>query len=99
MARWISVDEARSSFPSLLDIVIEKKEPIIIEEDGKRLAVVISPEDFDRLREHLWEAVERIRARMPDRDPDEVLREVTEVVEEVRQELYEQRQAVAQSSR
>jgi hypothetical protein len=43
----------------------------------------------NELRDRFWQAVERIRKRNADKDPDEVLREVTEAVEEVRQERYE----------
>ena len=43
----------------------------------------------EEIERRFWEAVERIRARNADRDPDEIYREVTEVVEEVRQERYE----------
>ncbi len=46
-------------------------------------------QERDEIRERFWQAVERIRKRNADKDPDEVLREVTEVVEEVRQERYE----------
>jgi ElaB/YqjD/DUF883 family membrane-anchored ribosome-binding protein len=46
-------------------------------------------QERDEIRERFWQAVERIRERNADKDPDEVLRKVTEVVEEVRQEQYE----------
>ena len=40
-----------------------------------------------------WEAVERVRAHNADKDPDEILAEVTAEVEAVRQEMYERRKA------
>lgn len=43
----------------------------------------------DEARERFWNVVQEIRERNADKDPDEVLREVTEVVEEVCQEHYE----------
>ncbi len=55
-------------------------------------------EQRDEIRERFWRAIERIGARNADKDPDEVLRDVTEVVEEVRQERYE-RERRAKSSR
>jgi hypothetical protein len=44
---------------------------------------------MDETTQRFWQTVEQIRARNADKDPDEVLREVTEVVEEVRRERYE----------
>jgi hypothetical protein len=46
-------------------------------------------ERSDEIRERFWQAVERIGRRNADKDPDEILRDVTEVVEEVRRERYE----------
>lgn len=60
--------------------------------DEARIAAVRrhDPEQSeDTIRERFWQTVERIRARNAEKDPDEILREVTEVVEEVRQERYE----------
>ncbi len=52
----------------------------------------------DAIRERFWRAIERIGERNADKDPDEVLRDVTELVEEVRQERYE-RERCAQGVR
>lgn len=46
----------------------------------------------DEIDEHFWQAIERIRARNADKDPDQVYRDVTKVVEEVRRERYERSQ-------
>lgn len=96
MAKTISTDRAQTG---LLDILRElgcDGEPVIIEEDGDRRAVLISASDFEDLRrlqkDRAWEIVEEIRARNADEDPDEIYRIVTEEVEAVRQERYEQRQ-------
>ena len=45
--------------------------------------------------ERFWQAVDRVRERNADKDPDEVYRIVTEAVEEVRQEHYEREQRAA----
>ena len=95
MARTISALEAVSTIGQLIDLVAATKEAVIVEEVGEPKAVLISPEDFRRIppaEDDPWAVIDRIRARMPDRDPDEVLREVTEIVEEVRQEHYEREQ-------
>lgn len=65
----------------------------------------VLPEQDGRLdeeqesRDRFWQAVERIRERNKDKDPDEVLAFVTQVVEEVRQERYEREQREAEGGR
>jgi hypothetical protein len=48
----------------------------------------------EEIQVRFWQAVERIRARNADKDPDEVLREVTEEVEAVRRERHERARRV-----
>ncbi len=64
---------------------------------------VVSPEVVERrqreARERAWAVIERIGERNADKDPDEVLRDVTEAVEEVRQELYEEKRRAAADRR
>jgi hypothetical protein len=62
-----------------------KPEEILTEPKSAEL----TEEQRNETKRRFWEAVERIRARNADRDPDEIYREVTEIVEEVRQERYE----------
>lgn len=67
---------------------------MIVERNGKLVVVVISPEQFatlDKGRERFWATVDQIRQRNADKDPDEVLADVTREVEAIRQEMYEQR--------
>jgi hypothetical protein len=67
----------------------------MVQKTSKSAEVAVSelcePVDQERkeIRERFWWAVEQISKRNADKDPDEVLREVTEVVEEVRQEQYQ----------
>ena len=42
-----------------------------------------------------WAALDRLRERNADEDPDEVMAIVTQVVEEVRREVYEEEQRAA----
>lgn len=69
---------------------------MIVEQQGKPLAVIITPqqwEDYLKLTlERLGETLDRIRERNRDPDPEEVERDIAQVVEEVRRERYEQRQ-------
>src|SRR5262245_2331223 len=95
MARTVRAREAESTIGQLIDLVAATKEAVIVEEAGEAKAVLISPEDLQRFppaEDDPWAVIDRIRARMPDRDPDDVLREVTEIVEEVRPERYERAQ-------
>jgi len=89
MVRTIAVDD--TDLRTLFDI----DEPVIIEDQGKPRLVVMSPMDYERLRgdriEANWKIVQRVQGRNADKDPDDVLRDLTAVVEEVRQERREQR--------
>ena len=93
IARRISAKEARDNFTDLLGTVYYGKEPVIVEKQGRPFAVVISPEQYERLKqvakERFFEIVSEIQAKNKNANPKKVLRDVTKVVEEVRQDLYE----------
>ena len=96
MAKKMSVREARANFSEVLGSVHFTDNPVIIERNGKPYAVVISPKAFERLKEHDWEAIDRIQDGIQTRnahlDPDEEYEFITSVVEEVRREQREQRE-------
>jgi prevent-host-death family protein len=88
MVRRVTSREARATFSELLGRVHYTQEPTIVEKNGKPFAVVISPEQFERLQEAqqaAWAVVDRVQARNADFDPDEVLADVTAEVEAVRE--------------
>lgn len=93
MVKTLSTADARASFSDVLNSVYYTKEPVVVERKGRPVAVIISPEEyeaFQRDREARdWAIIERVQARNADKDPDEILAEVTAAVEEVRQERYE----------
>jgi prevent-host-death family protein len=93
VTKRMSAREARDNFSDLLGVVFYGKEPVIVERKGKPVAVVISPEQYERYEQQIdqrfREAVDELRRRNADKDPNAVLRDVTEVVEEVRREQYE----------
>lgn len=93
VTKRMSAREARDNFSDLLGVVYYGNEPVIVERKGKPVAVVISPEQYARYEQQVdqrfREAVDELRQRNADKDPDAVLGEVTEVVEEVRREQYE----------
>lgn len=94
MARTISKQQAVGAFGEVLGSLSDDEETVIVDERGNRIAVVISPEEFDRFKiDRAWETVRRVQDRNADNDPDEVMKFVTEVVEEVRQEAYDKQRA------
>ncbi len=98
----MSVREARANFSELLGTVHYTAKPVIIERRGKPYAVVITPwqyEAMEREIERLWSTVDKVRERNADKDPDEVLRDVTKIVEAVRQEIYHEEQKTAKRRR
>jgi prevent-host-death family protein len=94
MVRRMSVRDARAKFSEMLGSVHFTNSPVIIERNGKPYAVVISPKAFERLKEHDWEVIDRIRDGIESRNahlnPDEEYEFITSVVEEVRRERREQ---------
>jgi len=94
-ARRMAAKEARAKFADVLGSVYYRNEPVIIEKNGKEVAVVISPWQWAALQQFdaaAWERIARMQEHNDDKDPDEVLADVTAVVEEVRQEMYDERQ-------
>lgn len=66
MVKRMSAQEARAKFADLLGLVYYGKEPVVIEKQGRIFAVVISPEDYQRLlkeREERFKAFDDLRAR------------------------------------
>ena len=75
MVKRMSAREARNNFSDLLGLVYYSKEPVIVERRGRAFAVVISPEDYEKLlqeRERDFAIFDEIRARNPDVTPEEV---------------------------
>ncbi len=96
MTKRLSIRDARAHFGDVLGQVYYGKEPIILERRGRPMAVLISPEQWERyqqqVKDRFFEAVDRIQERNRDEAPEEVEREVTRVAEEVRRERYERSQ-------
>jgi prevent-host-death family protein len=92
----LSVREARANLADVLGAVYYTHEPVTIERKGRAMAVLVSPEQFERFqrdeKERFFETVRELQRRNADVDLDEALRDVTEIVEEVRRERYEREQ-------
>ena len=74
MVKRMSAREARNSFSDLLGLVYYSKETVIVERRGRPFAVVISPEDYERLlqeREKRFAVFDEVRAKNRDVTPEE----------------------------
>ena len=102
MVRSISAREAQASFDELLELVHNTGESIVVHREGRPCVAIVSAEKFARseeAQEWAWAVIEQIQQRNADKDPDEVLADVTTEVEAVRREMYEERQQAREGSR
>jgi prevent-host-death family protein len=93
--RTVSVHYARANLSDVLGSVYYGKEPVMVAKKGKPVAVVMSPEVYDQLREQQdrqraadWAVIDQIGERNRDKDPDAELAFITEVVDDVRRERH-----------
>ncbi|MFN8557370.1 MAG: type II toxin-antitoxin system prevent-host-death family antitoxin [Dehalococcoidia bacterium] len=88
MTKRLSVTETRAHFTDVLDSVAHGREAVVVERDGRPLAVLISPEHWERYqalaKADLFAAIARIHEANRDAPPEEIEREVAEAVEAVR---------------
>jgi hypothetical protein len=98
-----SVQRARTDVAGVLGSLHDTKEPAMVEENDKPLAVVTGPEASEQVGEQEaardWAAVDRIRERNKDKDPEAELPFITRVVDEVRQDRYERARRAAEDRR
>jgi prevent-host-death family protein len=96
MVKTVSTAEARANFGDVLNSVFYTKEPVVVQKKGKAVAVIISPEAFQRLQEEDardWATIQAVGERNADQDPEEVAAIVAEEVEAVRRERAAGRRA------
>lgn len=90
----VTIDAAELSEPlnKHLKRVEQNKARVVVEQDGKPVAVLVSPLDYERIRmldrraEDGWQAIKEIQARNAHFNPEEVERDVAEAIEEMRAE-------------
>jgi prevent-host-death family protein len=102
VVKRLSSREARANFAELLGAVYYTKEPVIVEKKGKPYAVMISPEQYDAIRqeeERTWQLIDELRQKNAQFDPEEIEADVTAEVEAVRQQRYEEEQQAGQRGR
>lgn len=89
MVKRMSAREARNNFSDLLGLVYYSREVVIVEKRGRPFAVVISPEDYERLlkeREERFAVFDDIRAKNPDVTPQEAQADAAREIAALRQE-------------
>lgn len=89
MVKTVSSAQARASFGDMLNSVYYTKEPVIVEKKGKAMAVLVSPELFQRLMAEDardWAIIQEVGLRNADQDSQAVFDLVTKEVEAVRRE-------------
>ena len=89
MVKRMSAKEARNNFSDLLGLVYYSKEVVIVEKRGRPFAVVISPEDYERLlkeREERFAVFDDIRAKNPDVTLQEAQADAAREIAALRQE-------------
>jgi hypothetical protein len=91
--RRVQLTRADERLEGLAQVVCDDRQPIVLEREGRPLAVLITPHQFEAYQgfvtQRFMDAVQAIHERNATADPDELTREVTEAVEEVRQAAYE----------
>lgn len=97
MTNTITADDLSERALQLLRENRDTSLPIMIEHDGTRLGVLISPEEYERFRKEqadsAWDAIQCVKDRNADKDLDTELEFITAIVDQVRQERREREQA------
>ena len=89
LVKRISAKEARNGFSDLLGLVYYSKEAVIVEKRGRPFAVIINPEDYEKLlkeREARFAVFDEIRARNPDVTPQEAEADAAREIAALRRE-------------
>jgi prevent-host-death family protein len=91
VVKRMSAQEARARFADLLGLVYYGKEPVVIEKQGRAFAVVVSPDDYQRLlheREERFKIFDDLRTRnlavTPEQADEEAAREIAAFRQEKR---------------
>jgi len=97
ITQTMSTSAASRALPELVRKVSRQETRIVVEEEGKPVAALISPRDLARLdrldaqRKEAAKVFDEIHRRNRDVDPDEVERDVAEALTEVRAEERERK--------
>ena len=90
MTQTMKASQARAEWSQILNKVFRKQTRVLVEKSGIPVAAIVSADDLERLarldaeRRARFEAIEAIRAKNADKDPDEVERGVAEEIAAMR---------------
>ncbi len=97
VTQTVTTTDASQGFQKLVDKVSHRETRVVVEEDGKPVAAIISAPDFERfnrseaLRLEWNQILSRMRDPFKNVSEERLQRDVTEVVKEVRQARGPQR--------
>jgi PHD/YefM family antitoxin component YafN of YafNO toxin-antitoxin module len=97
--RTADVSEAGELVNTLLGEVARNQVRLVIQQDGKEVAALVSAYDLERLEAldrraaEGWKAIQEIWARNADIDPEEAERDIAEAIAEMRTERRAKEQA------
>lgn len=89
LTNTVSARDVQRQYKKIFARVNRTKKPVVVISDNKPQAAIVSLdmlEEYERARD--FAVIDEIQALNRDKDPDEVMRDVTEAVEEVRQEMH-----------
>ena len=84
--RTLKISEVKSQFSSLVDAVYHHETRVLIEKSGIPVAAIVSTADlsrlsqFDREREELFEAIDRMREAFKDVPAEEIEEETDRII-------------------
>ena len=94
MTKRVSRREAAANFDALVGTLERTREPVIVEDGGRVVAVLLDPRAYEAAeRQAFFAMIEQLHRENADKDPDEIARDIDRAVEEVRTERYERERA------
>jgi prevent-host-death family protein len=97
MTQTMNTIDASKAFPKLVERVSKHEARVVVEENGRPVAALVSAADLEQLRrldayhEDPWRVVDEIHARNRDKKTKEIERDVGEALSEARAEHRAQR--------
>ena len=92
VVKTMKASQARAEWSAILNGVFRKENRVLVEKSGIPVAAIVSADDLEYLaqrdaeRRASFEAIEAIRARNADKDPDEVESDIAEEIAAMRAE-------------
>jgi PHD/YefM family antitoxin component YafN of YafNO toxin-antitoxin module len=102
--RTADLSEAGALVGAMVEKVAQGRVRLVVQQDGKDVAALVSAYDLERLEmldrraAEGWEAIQEIWARNADIDPEEAERDIAEAIAEVRAEARAKAQAKASAT-